>query len=160
VGASAGDVAGGGTTAAGVGDAASAAAVARLVPVPVQRNMVELADVAPAVPPARPAAVAPATPAIVAGTGDTRIRYWPEQNMVELLDAPVTANAGVNTSAMGAAPAVGQPVRQPSLDVRPLQPRLKKRPAGRFSFRERCDQAGTESAAALNSSILSKLRYW
>ena len=80
--------------------------------------MVELAsDAAPQAP---VAAVVPATPAIVAEPGATRsIRYWPQQNMVELVDLPAPARAA-ETSAMGAAAAMGQPVHEPQVDARPL----------------------------------------
>jgi hypothetical protein len=79
-------------------------------------------------PPLVVAPVTPATPAIVAGPTETdggRIRYSPQENMVELVDEPRPADAAiVGTNAMGASPsAVGQPVRVPRIDARPLESR-------------------------------------
>jgi hypothetical protein len=106
----------------------------------VQTNMVELAEMPSAAVVARPAVVAQpavvarpavvAQPAVVAPStavapADTpAIRYSPEQNMVELVDEPIRPRAAaVDTTAMGAAPAVGQPVRQPRIEAQSLDSR-------------------------------------
>jgi hypothetical protein len=64
-------------------------------------------------------------PAVAAAPTDTpSIRYSPEQNMVELVDEPMRPRAAaVDTTAMGAAPAVGQPVRQSRIEAQPLDSR-------------------------------------
>jgi hypothetical protein len=111
-----------GAAAAGVSAAASAPRFARIVvPRPTQRSRVDLANDGWGAPGTR---IVPAAPAIVLAPADTGpIRYSPEQNMVELVDEPRAANAAPpSTNAMGAS-AVGQPVRVPRIEGRPLSAR-------------------------------------
>ena len=72
---------------------------------------------------APPVPLVPVTPAIVAAPTDTGpIRYSAEQNMIELVDEPRRATNAMGANAMGPS-AVGQPVRLPRIEARPLEAR-------------------------------------
>ncbi|MDB5883828.1 MAG: hypothetical protein JWP43_3706 [Ramlibacter sp.] len=117
---SAGDAAGG-AAAAGVSASASTPSFARILLPRPRSEHVDLGNTGPVPPAARFAPAAPAVVAVPTETGG--IRYWPEQNMIELVEQPRPADAAMPaTNAMGAA-AVGQPVRSPRIEARPLEAR-------------------------------------